>query len=389
MCVGGLKPSAEQLRKVGAFVREAGDALLELRLFPNLDTTSDEDLPSGMIAVMRPDATVNAALVSDQLFEGVAAVKVATPNLKEKQLLAKSKLLQEAVQQQPAESERFTGEVRSLKTNKDVRAWAPELGGPGSFLGIYSQLKEDHRNKEFWIVGRSTVPAYVQDVKQALVAEQPTYRQLVNDDAWRRRLSFGVHGADRNLGRMLANAAEACGVEVTRTDEVSAHLADVNHLAPEIAVPDVMQHTHTIQTVSLRNKPAVALTYGVIPAGECYGDRVWVVGNPYDGIVGFPLVDQTKVTQAMGMPCDTGRKTPAASIPLDVQHYHGRLQGVIWEGSSNNAIGSAAVHPDLHPQAFHSIASSSAFHGAMRELGWNATHREQRLVPVTLKIWKQ
>lgn len=380
-CIGGFKPSAEQLRKIDAFVREAGDALLQLRLFPSLDTTSLDDLPSGMMAIMAPDAKVNAALISDQLFEGLAAVRVAaTPDMKEKQLLKRATAsLQEAVQQTPPKEQRFAGEVRSSK-NRDTRQWAPELGGPGSFLGIYSQLQADHRNKDYWIVARSTVPAYVRDVKAAMVKEQPTYRDLVQGDQWVRRLSFGADGANRNLCRMLANCAEACGVEVTRRDEICAFLKDANHLQPEVAVPDVEQHTHTMQTVGFQGKPAVALSYGIVFADECYRDKLLLVSNPYDGIIGFPISDYNAVERAMGLPTDTGRKMAAADLPIGSQHFANRTKGVMWEGGGE-------THPDLHSNAFNSI-SSSAFREAMQQLGWNAADREDRLVPLAVKIYK-
>lgn len=382
VCIGGFKPNSEQLRKIEAFVQEAGDALLQLRLFPSLDTTSTDDLPSGMIAIMKPGAKVNVALVSDQLFEGLAAVRVAgSAGLKDKQLLKRATAhLQEAVQQTPPKEQRFAADVRSAK-NRDTRQWAPELGGRGSFLGIYSQLQADHRSKDYWIVARSTVPAYVQDVKQAIVKEQPSYRDLVHGDEWVRRLSFGADGANRNLGRMLANGAEACGVEVERRDEVCAFLLDNNHLPPEMAVPDVEQHTHDIRTVGFQGQPAVALSYGIVFTEECFSDKLFLVSNPYDGIIGFPISDYASVAAAMGLPTDTGRKMAAADLPIGSEHYAGRTKGVMWEGGGKE-------HPDLHVGAFNSIASP-AFREAMQQLGWNAADREDRLVPIAVKIYHE
>jgi hypothetical protein len=379
-CVAGFKPSAEQQRKLGAFVKEAGPALLQLRVFPSLDTTSSDDLPTGLLAIMDPSARVNVSLISDQLFEGLAAVRVPThPDLKEKQLRKNALAqLQSAVQQTPAKEVRFAGDVRSRK-NTDLKAWAPELGGPKAFLGVYSQLKEDHRSKDYWIVARSTVPAYVADVKGDIVKGAPTYRDLMQGDEWTSLLSFGAHGADRNLGRLLANGAEACGVEITRRDEICAFLKDANHMPPEIAVPDVEQHTHAIQTVAFRGKPAVALSYGVVFANETFSDKLFLVANPFDGIIGFPISDYASVESAMGLPTDTGRKMDAASLPLGAAHYEGRTEGVLWEGG-------AATHPDLHADAFNSV-STPAFREAMTQLGWNASDREDRLVPLAVKIW--
>lgn len=379
-CIAGCKPNTEQLRAVKAFVKEAGDALLELRLYPNLDTTSADDLPSGMLAIMEPAAPVNAALISDQLFEGVAGVKVLGDVPKEKALIKQATAaLQEAVQQQPEPGVRFNGEVRSAKHNRDTRQWAPELGGPGSFVGLYSQLQDDHRTKRYWIVGRSTVSAYVQDLKAALVKEQPTYRDLVNADEWKKRISFGVDGANRNLGRMLANAAEACGVVVPRRSEICAHLIDSNHLQPEMAVPDIEQHTHAIQTVGFEGKPAVALSYGVVFAEECYAERFLLVASQYDGIISFPLSDYAAISNAMALPADTGRKVAPAQLPVGAQHYAGRTTGVMWEGGD-------ATHPDLHVDAFNSIGTP-VFRDGMRQLGWNTSDREDRLVPLAVKIY--
>jgi hypothetical protein len=379
-CIAGCTPNAEQLRKIDAYVRAAGDALLELRVFPNLDTTSADDLPTGMLAIMAPGAPVNAALISDQLFEGVAAVKVASPVHKEKALIKQASVaLKEAVQQTPAAGVRFSGDVRDAKYNRDTRQWAPELGGPGSFVGIYSQLEEDHRTKSYWVVARSTVPEYVRDVKQALIKEQPTYRDLVQGHEWKKRLSFGVNGANRNLGRMLANAAEACGVAVPRRDEICAHLIDANHLPPEIAVPDIEQHTHTIESVAFEGKPAVALSYGVVHADECFTERFLLVASQYDGIISFPLSDYSAISQAMALPADTGRKMAPAQLPVGAQHYDGRTNGVMWEGGGK-------THPDLHVAAFNPIGTP-AFRNGMSQLGWDVKDREQRLVPLAVKIY--
>jgi len=388
-CVAGFQPSAAQQASVAAYVKEAGAALWELRLFPNLDTTASADagdLPTGMLAVMDPAARVNVSLISDQLFEGLAGVRVATGGLKEKALIKAAPALQEAAFQAPKQA--FAGDVRSAKNNKDTRQWAPQLGGPGSFVGVYSQLQDDHRTKHFWIMARSTVPGYVRDLKQAMVKAPvaPTYRDLVQADEWKRRLSFGADGANRNLGRLLANAAEAVGVEVPRRDEICAYLADANHLAPEVAVPDVMQHTHTIQSVGWRGKPAVALAYGVVPADECFHERFYVVANPFDGIIAFPLVDYASVTSAMALPADTGRKTAPAALAVGAAHYEGRTAGVVWEGKDKS---SGSVHPDLHRDAFHAAHVDGAFRRGMKELGWRAEDREERLVPVALKLWKQ
>lgn len=388
ICVAGFQPSAAQQASVAAYVKEAGPALLELRLFPNLDTTASADagdLPTGMLAVMDPAARVNVSLISDQLFEGLAGVRVATTGLKEKALIKAAPALQEAAFQAPKQA--FAGDVRSVKNNKDTRQWAPQLGGPGSFVGVYSQLQDDHRSKQFWIMARSTVPGYVRDLKQALVkAPTTTYRDLVQGDEWKRRLSFGADGANRNLGRLLANAAEAMAVEVPRRDEICAFLVDANHLAPETAVPDVTQHTHTIQSVAWHGKPAVALAYGVVPADECFGSRFYVVANPYDGIIAFPISDYGSVTTAMALPADTGRKTAPAALAVGDAHYEGRTAGVVWEQSAKEK---SDVHPDLHRDAFHAAHVDGAFRRGMTQLGWKMADREERLVPVALKLWKQ
>jgi hypothetical protein len=188
-----------------------------------------------------------------------------------------------------------------------------------------------------------------------------------------------VDGANRNLGRMLANAAEACGVEVPRRDEICAHLIDSNHLQPEIAVPDVEQRTHTIATMAFEGKPAVGLSYGVVLGDDCYGERFLLVASQYDGIISFPLSDYAAVTRAMALPADTGRKVAAAELPIGAQHYEGRTKNVFWEGGSK-------THPDLHVGAFNSI-STPAFREGMKQLGWKAEDREARLVPLAVKIF--
>ena len=374
----------DQISKINAYIEAQPEgALLGLKLFPNFDATSDELLPSGMLAMFNPGAKVDPTVIGDNMFQLLAVSKVYgdPKQLTDEYFNSKLGAIKTAVDQVP--EQRISGAIRNNKS-KELDVWAPELGGPGSFVGVYSKLRDDYRTKDYYIAARGSIPAYVQDLKQSIAgsANPPLYRDLVSADEWKRQIGYGVHAARRNLFRGIANVAEAAGVQIVRTDDMSAVLPNANCAPPEMAVPEWEQTTNAIKSVTYNGKPAVAISYGVVASNECLrleNRQFFVVGNAYDGISIFNLSDHTKIENALALPVDTGRnKAPETISASDISQYKGRLEGVVWEGTGK-------VHADLHPEAFKPI--NAAFRETMKQSGWNPEDHVERLIPTAIKIW--
>lgn len=387
-CVG-YTPSAEELKKVEAFIRSQPEGdILKVQLFSNFDATSEENLPSGMNVLFRPEAKVDASILSDNLFQTLAVAKILTPEaLKDEHF--SSAAMMEAVCQFPEDP--ISGKVHNRQTNQEIRAWSPELGGPGSFAGVYSMLRDDHRTKDYFIAARGTAPLYVQDVKKNIAskgADGPTYAQLLGEAEWCNFLGAAQEAARRNVCRTMLNVAEACGVEIMRSDDVfnGAPYQNLELAYPELSVPEWIQPTHSIRAV--RGKvPAVALSYGVVPMEDCLrleDNHFFVVANPYDGISVFDLSRHEDMMHHSALPADTGRAVLPESVSTAIQDYANRKQGMVWEESSGTLVG-AEYHVDLHPSAFRSVDKN--FKQAMRKMGWNPEDHVRRMVCVAAKIY--
>lgn len=387
-CIGFDKPNAKQMEKIKAIIEsQAPGDLLAVRLYPNLDVTNEEEMPSGVQLIMNPGAKVDPTLISSSLFQVFAVSKVHSDEALTDDYFA-SKSLKDAVDQFPAQP--LKADIRSLKTNVEKQAWAPELGGPGSFVGVYSKAKDgDFRNKDYFIAARGTAPLLVKDLRQRIASQQPkgvTFRDLLNKDEWRSLLAAGEQGARRNVFRNIANAAEACEVTVQRIDDNAAFLADPNHAPPEMAVPDWEQNTFSIRSGVYNNKPAVLLSYGVVPAQDCLlmkDQLFFVVANAYDGVAAFKVANHNKIQAAHGLPSDTGRKMAYEEVPRNEQAYKGRMNGVAWDVPAGQI--NSSIHADLHVDSHHAIGP--LFKQSMMHMGWNATEHVEKLLPLPLKIY--
>lgn len=392
-CVGfpSTQLSAAQIQKVNAFIASQPEgAVLQVELFPNLDTTNDESHPSGMSVLFNPSATVDATLVSDNLFQTMAVSKVYAENVSDATFKGMESELLNAVKQFPADA--ISGKVHNKETNQELKPWSPELGGTGSFVGVYSRINEDHRSKDYFISGRAAAPLYTRDVKQSLAAlkEPITYQQLLSDDHWAKLLGAAKLSAKRNLCRSMINVAETCGVEIRRQDDIWNGIAHVNADAavPEMATPEWIQVTNDIYSTTFENKPAVAFSYGVVPIHSCYhadDNQFFVVSNPYDGISSFNLSRHQDMHGLSGLPADTGRAVAAESISTQIGDYKDRMHGIVWEKGAATSLVGDAHHIDLHPAAFRPI--DAQFKGAMKTMGWNPEHHVQKLVCVMAKIY--
>ena len=331
-CVGFSPASLtkEQVAKVNAFVlNHTPEALLlGVKLFPNLDTSSESDIPTGMTALYDPRGVVDMSSIGDSLFQVMAVSRILKPQpgetyeLKDEYFSGPSKIeaLQASVDQFPAQPATGSEEMLHHKTLREMQQWAPELGGPGSFVGVFSKMRDgDHRHKDYYIAARGTVPLVVQDLKAALSApvtgsnlSATTYGDLVKSSTPAgKRVQHGAEAARRNVARVLSNAAEALGVAITRADDIDAHLPHVDCAPPEKALPDWEQATHAIRSSVVQGRAVVAINYGVVPSDTCLmikDQSFFVVGSnaAQDGMAVFNLSRHEQVMSVTAVPGDTG-----------------------------------------------------------------------------------
>ena len=71
---GDFPLNKDQETKLNALLKSCPD-MLGIQYFSNLDTSSGEEVPSGIAMYFSPDALVDATLISDNMFQ-VFAVRV-------------------------------------------------------------------------------------------------------------------------------------------------------------------------------------------------------------------------------------------------------------------------------------------------------------------------
>lgn len=366
--------TAEQRNKLESIVKHT-EGLLGLNCYSNLDTLhSEDDMPLGISLYFDPNAIVDPSIMSDRLFETVAISKVlAGPYSQELSDQHFSSLLPEitaALPQHAADPAPLRGAADS--------PWAAELGGVGSFVGAYSELKENHRDKDYYIAARGTAPLMVQELKNLIAQERPVYRDLLYGSQ-AKNLKQAKYIASQNVRRGMAQVAETCRVEIRRGQDLSAKVRDAVHEAqPELAVPEWTQETHSIQSVMYNGKPAIAFYYGVVPKETCQqyianskGTPYFVVASPFDGIRGFPL---TKPIEDSALVASAPRSAAQGAETLKNGELAKRTSVIVWEGKG--------VPHDIHPQAFKPVNKK-----AMSRCGWSAKTPVRTLIPVAVKIY--
>jgi hypothetical protein len=387
-CVGFAESalSAEQKARAQAFVASQAEGdLLTLRLYPNVDFTNDESVGSGMMAIFNPSATVDASILSDSLFQIMSVIAIPSCNgpakLNDQYFASCAKSVLEAVDQFPVQPPRM--EVRVAKNNAEREVWAPELGGQGSFAGVFSKIDaENHRLKNYYVAARGTVPLIATDIRRRIAAEKPTYREMLNQPEWAKLIGYGTTTARRNIQRTMHNVAEACAVEIVQKDDLWPALKNPNHAPPVMTEPDWEQQTYAIREITYQGKPAVALCYGVVPAADCLNaqeKRFFVVSSPYDGIAMYELNNFAAVNAAIALPADTGRMRAVSELVGKKFDVASRTDGLVWEGDAKMA------HPDLHPEAYKPMGA--AFKEVMTSYGWAERDVIERLIPVAVKVW--
>lgn len=380
---GDFTLSKGQEEKLNALVKSCPD-MLGLRYFSNLNTTSDEDVPSGIAMYFPFDAQVDSTLISEKMFQVFAAASVLAPpfeiNLSDDHFTRKLSSINEAVQQYPKLP--ASSSVRNPIDNKDCKPWNSELGGPGSFVGAYFQLRDDHRTKDYFLVAKGTVPLVVKELKQRINEKAPTFRDMLYGPEWKGVLDHAAYMAQRNVQRNLVLAAEACQTSIARVQDVGAALVDekgvpVPHMAkPERAVPQWQQNTYSIRTALFKGKQCVAIYNGIVPQEECKRDRFFVEANPYDGIYSFPL--SKCLIQVPAVPSDTG-KTHESNSTLNIS-----------SNSSNSKNSKSIIVHEGKEKINHSEFSNpltKPVKESIKSVGWNPENHVGLLVPLAIKVY--
>jgi len=362
-----LKLTAEQEKKLLAIVKSNKD-ILGLHYFANVDTSSDEDAPSGIALYFPVDAQVDSTLISDSMFQILAVSKVlGAPygkKLDDEYFAKKLADIASSVEQYPKLA--ANGEVRDPSTNRDKKVWNSELGGPGSFAGVYFQLRDDHRTKDYFYVTQGTVPLVVQDLKQRIAEKSPNFQELIYGKEWKGLVDHASYLAQRNAAKNLATISEVCQTAIKRTDDVGASLTS-DKGAPERAVPTWQQNTYSIRTTFYQGKPAVAIYNGVVPKADNSKERFFVVSNPYNGLYSFPLQSNYLAGASVSaIPADTG-KSPIKT-PENVEKV------ITWEGSASTSVISG------NPL-------NKTIKEAVKAAGWNPEEHVGLLVPLALKVF--
>jgi hypothetical protein len=380
-----LQPA--QREKLNALAKSCPE-MLSLHVYPNLDTTSEENIPSGIAMYFPLTAKVDPTIVSDSLFQTFCVSRVrASPHGKElddEHFIKGAAALNEAVKQYP--EVRVTGDTRHPMTNKEKHQWSPELGGESAFIGAYYQL-DTHRDKTYYLISRGTVPLVVRDFKTLIAEREPTYGQLFQDNDWRAIRKHAAYVAHRNVQRNLANVAEAYQVSIVRTDDIGGKLDEPHHSYRERACPEYTLDGYTIRQATYNQKPVAVLYNGVVPKEDLYmlpEHKFFITANPNDGIYVARLANRTDLT---AVPIDTGRndgtqevqKKKPTSSALKIKQ-HAINTGIVWENAHV-----LKEHPDLVPGAFRPLGQEMK--ATLRQAGWHPEDHIGVLVCLAAKIY--
>lgn len=311
-CVGGLKPedlTVDNKAKLQMFVK-AGEksGLIGIDCFSNLDTSMEEEVPSGTIFYFSPNAVVDPTLISDNLFQQLAISKIVEApyekELNNAHFTSNAKAIQSAIPP-------LIGEELTITNGVETGPWVSELSGASSFVGIFSQMSDDHQTKDYYVVGKATAPtSVIQHLKQEMNKHAPTYGQLLRDPEWTKQIAEGNYLASRNVNRNLAQTAEAYNVGIGRMPDFSSVTKDASHGVGERSQPNYTQKVYSIQEVQdVNGNKLVAFYNGVIPASSTVNkDKYFLVSNPAkDGIYVFPITSYSSGggSSFSGIPADS------------------------------------------------------------------------------------
>ncbi len=276
--------SADQKAKLETLATTSS-GLVGINCFSNFEISDDEALPVGMAMYFDTAAIADSTLISDNLFEVMAVSKIIEgpyeQTMDDKHFSGIGSTIEQHSLYPPA-----LGVVNARRM--EIKPWENELGGLHSFVGAYYALAENHRDKDYYLIAQGTAPQVVQDLKNEIQTKQPTYGDLLYNSEWQCKMTNAASLCKRNVQRNLARAAMEKSVSIRRDKDRFVSLVAADHAAPEIALCDYQQVTHSIKPVMFQGKQTVAFYNGVVPKDDIK-NNVYVAGKPSDSIYMFPM----------------------------------------------------------------------------------------------------
>lgn len=342
-CIGlsAASLSASDVEKLTLLAKSPG--LLKIECYPNFDATGD-DIPSGIAMYFDAAAKVDATIVSDKMFQCLVTTNVQhAEGMNDITFVSKKDAINSGIKQ-------YSSEPASIKNHSDRAPWSAELGGPGSFAGVFYKLSDDHATKSYHIAAKGTVPLLVQDFKRRL-GEETTYGELVSDKKWISLMGNMSSFSQRNAKRNLATIASICGVDVPhRRVDLSAVTLSADIEGPDIADTLSVQQTFSIKSSLL----GVAIYCGVIPRSEL--KREVLVTSGGNSLLAYPLGYESILKC---VPADGGKDL--------VQK---KVEALIVEGKLQDMSSFKAPSKEV-----------------MKSVGWNAENQPKVFVPIVLKVF--
>ena len=374
--------SENDLEKLTLLV-ENTPGLVGMNVYPNIDCSSDEDIPSGISLYMDPTVKVDPTLISDRLFETRVVAKVLK-GPKDKELddaHFKAVNIHQSVDQHPVDGPRPS--MREAG-GKEVEQWSSELGGPGAFLGsFYEADADDHDVHTYYLMAQGTVPLLVQDFKQEIAERAPTFGDLAMRGEWTKRAANLGYTAHRNVCRNLANLAADSQVSIRREPDVGARdaILSPHQGLPMRAAPEFSQATHTISTGLYNGQPVVVMYNGVVPrqvAQRQGNGPFFVSSNPSTGVYKFHLSKQADLP---AIPTSMRKNSSPSTSSSDKKRIQSRLRKVTWEQQDAHPM-----HNDILPNAYHKM--DRGFKSTMKQAGWDSESSQPTLMtPLQVKLY--
>jgi hypothetical protein len=385
-CVGAQATLTKDQKNALERLVKYSDGLIGVQVFPNIDVSDHENIPTGIVMYFDPSATVDASVIHENLFETLNVSKVLKgPHIKngvvdDATFTKISSDFCDSVRQHPQDAAH--PKIRSDKM-LELEPWTSELGGKGSFVGAFSQLDANHRDKTYYLAAKGTAPLIVQDLKQEIASRKPTFRELVSNKDWSTKLRNGQYIASRNVQRNIADAASASQVAIARIRDLGGKSPTPDHAYPLRAEPEWKQSSHSIRDAMWQGKPTVAIYSGVVPSTDRHAsvnNDVFVAQNPYDGLTVFPIISSPKVD---GFAVDTGRNVARKphTEKNNARQIAARAADVVkWEEQKTHPL-----HPDVSPDAWNPI--DEQFKNSMKQGGWSSDAGTRKLLPVVVKLY--
>lgn len=297
----GIKPESltkDQKEKLSLLIQAGGDGLLGIECFNNLNTSIEEEIPIGTAFYFSPNAVADSTLISNSLYQMLSVARIIEApyeiDLTDKHFQKNATKIESAVPN-------TVSIENSIKNGIETGPWLSELGGTNSFVGVYYQMRDDHKGKDYFVVGRGTAPTMVQYLKSEIDKSAPTYGQFVNDAEWQKKLANVQYMSTRNLNRNLAQTAEAYNVGINRMPDFSAVTKNPDHGVGERAEPEFQQNLFSVQNTKFEGKPAIVFYNGVVPKDNITKEKFFMVSDPAkDGIYVFPVSEQVKAPAISG-----------------------------------------------------------------------------------------